>query len=98
MSSPLAVFLRKPMVYVRRHQKGHGTRRLVEGDVPKGSRVLLVDDLVFFLGREALEKTMGGDLMACKDFLQSQNFVRRDRLGITGFCVGGGLAYQLSTM
>jgi orotate phosphoribosyltransferase len=45
MSSPLAVFLGKPMVYVRREDKGHGTRRLVEGDVPAGSRVLLVDDL-----------------------------------------------------
>ncbi|MGD1054905.1 MAG: dienelactone hydrolase family protein [Nitrososphaerales archaeon] len=53
---------------------------------------------VFFLGRETLEKIMCGDLMGCKDFLQSQSFVRRDRLGITGFCMGGGLAYQVSTM
>jgi carboxymethylenebutenolidase len=53
---------------------------------------------VFFLGREALEKTMSNDLLACKDFLQSQSFVRGDRLGITGFCMGGGLTYQLSTM
>ncbi len=45
MSSPLAVFLRKPMIYVRRDDKGHGTRRLIEGDVPAGTRVLLVDDL-----------------------------------------------------
>jgi len=53
---------------------------------------------VFFLGRDALEKTMAQDLMNCKDFLQAQSFVRGDRLGITGFCMGGGLAYQLSTM
>jgi carboxymethylenebutenolidase len=53
---------------------------------------------VFFLGREALEKTMAGDLMSCRNFLQAQSFVRGDRLGITGFCMGGGLAYQLSTM
>ena len=53
---------------------------------------------VFFLGRDALEKTMSNDLLACKDFLQSQSFVRGDRLGITGFCMGGGLTYQLSTM
>jgi len=45
MSSPLAVSLSKPMVYVRREEKGHGTRRLVEGDIPVGSRALLVDDL-----------------------------------------------------
>jgi carboxymethylenebutenolidase len=53
---------------------------------------------VFFLGREALEKTMTDDLMSCKDFLQAQSFVVGERLGITGFCMGGGLAYQLSTM
>ena len=53
---------------------------------------------VFFLGREALERTMCNDLLACKDFLQSQSFVRGDRMGITGFCMGGGLTYQLSTM
>jgi carboxymethylenebutenolidase len=53
---------------------------------------------VFFLGRESLEKTMCSDLLSCKDFLQRQSFVRGDRLGITGFCMGGGLTYQLSTM
>lgn len=53
---------------------------------------------IFFLGREALEKTMIGDLLSCKDLLQSQSFVRGDRLGITGFCMGGGLAYQMSTL
>ena len=53
---------------------------------------------LYFLGREALEKTMAADLMSCKDFLQCQSFVRGERLGITGFCMGGGLAYQLSTM
>ena len=53
---------------------------------------------VFFLGREALEKTMATDLMCCKDFLQGQDYVRGDRLGVTGFCMGGGLAYQVSTM
>ncbi len=53
---------------------------------------------VFFLGREALEKTMSSDLMSCKDFLQGESFVREDRLGVTGFCMGGGLTYQVSTM
>jgi carboxymethylenebutenolidase len=53
---------------------------------------------IFFMGGEGLEKTMADDLMSCKDFLQGQSFVRGNRLGITGFCMGGGLAYQLSTM
>jgi carboxymethylenebutenolidase len=25
-------------------------------------------------------------------------FVRKERIGVTGFCLGGGLAYQVSTM
>lgn len=53
---------------------------------------------VFFLGREALEKTMSNDLMSCRDFVQSQSFVDGARLGVTGFCMGGGLTYQVSTM
>jgi carboxymethylenebutenolidase len=53
---------------------------------------------IFFLGREAMEKQMAEDLMSCKDHLQNQSYVRGDRLGITGFCLGGGLTYQLSTM
>lgn len=53
---------------------------------------------IFFLGRESMEKQMASDLMNCKDYLQQQSYVRGDRLGITGFCMGGGLAYQLSTM
>jgi len=53
---------------------------------------------IFFLGREAMEKQMAEDLMNCKDHLRQQRYVKADRLGITGFCMGGGLTYQLSTM
>jgi carboxymethylenebutenolidase len=53
---------------------------------------------IFFLGREAMEKQMAADLLSCKDYLQRLSDVRGDRLGITGFCLGGGLTYQLSTM
>ena len=45
MASPLAVSLGKPLLYVRNEEKGHGTRRLVEGEAAPGSRALLVDDL-----------------------------------------------------
>ena len=31
-------------------------------------------------------------------YLQHQTYVRGNKLGITGFCLGGGLTYQLSTM
>ena len=53
---------------------------------------------IFYLGRDAMEEQMAVDLMSCKDHLQHQSYVRADRLGITGFCMGGGLTYQLSTL
>jgi len=53
---------------------------------------------IFFLGREEMEKQMAQDLLDCKDHLQSLDFVVKERLGIMGFCMGGGLTYQLSTM
>ncbi len=46
ISSPLAVMLKMPMMYVRKHGEGRGQGRLVEGISKRGSRVLLIDDLV----------------------------------------------------
>jgi carboxymethylenebutenolidase len=54
--------------------------------------------MTFFLGRDDLEKVMAGDLLGVVKFLQDQKNVHGDRLGITGFCMGGGLTYQLATM
>jgi carboxymethylenebutenolidase len=53
---------------------------------------------IFFLGREEMEKQMAQDLLECKNHLQSLDFVVKEKLGIMGFCLGGGLTYQLSTM
>lgn len=53
---------------------------------------------IFYLGREAMDRQMAADLMSCKDHLLGLSYIRGDRLGITGFCMGGTLAYQLSTM
>lgn len=53
---------------------------------------------IFFLGREEMEKQMAQDLLDCKNHLQRLNFVVKERLGIMGFCMGGGLTYQLSSM
>ena len=52
----------------------------------------------FFSGREAFEKVMANDLISCTDYLQNLEFVTKERIGVTGFCLGGGLAYQISTM
>jgi len=53
---------------------------------------------IFFLGREEMEKQMAKDLLDCRSHLQSLDFVVNEKLGIMGFCMGGGLTYQLSTM
>jgi carboxymethylenebutenolidase len=53
---------------------------------------------IFFLGREEMEKQMAKDLLDCRSYLQSLDFVVNEKLGIMGFCMGGGLTYQLSTM
>lgn len=53
---------------------------------------------IFFTGREAMEKQMAQDLLSCIEYVKALESVNPDRIGITGFCLGGGLTYQLSTM
>ena len=36
----------KPMIYVRKETKEHGISSRIEGDLPQGARVLLVEDLI----------------------------------------------------
>ena len=42
----LAQVLEVPMVYIRPEKKEHGAGKQVEGDMKKGSRVLIVEDLI----------------------------------------------------
>lgn len=44
-ASFIAYELKMPLVYVRKEEKRHGTSKLVEGDLEKGSRILVVDDV-----------------------------------------------------
>jgi orotate phosphoribosyltransferase len=46
VSSPLAVMTKKPMMYVRKKGESRGHGKLVEGIAKRGSRVILIDDLV----------------------------------------------------
>lgn len=43
--SALAYETAKPFVYVRKESKGYGTSKLVEGHLPSGSRVVVIDDV-----------------------------------------------------
>ena len=51
----------------------------------------------FFTGRENAEKIMVQDLLCCLDYAKNLDTVDAEKLGITGFCLGGGLTYQLAT-
>jgi len=53
---------------------------------------------VFFFGREEMERQMVKDLLNCVDYLKGLDSVNAEKLGLTGFCLGGGLTYQVSTM
>jgi carboxymethylenebutenolidase len=52
---------------------------------------------LFFAGREQMEKQMAEDLLNCAEYMKNLDSVNGERLGITGFCLGGGLTYQVST-
>jgi orotate phosphoribosyltransferase len=42
----IAERLNKPMIYIRPEPKGYGKKRQIEGDVGKGDRVLVIEDLI----------------------------------------------------
>jgi orotate phosphoribosyltransferase len=79
ISSPMAVALKKPMVYIRREGKGHGLGRSLEGEVRLGSRVLLVDDLV----------TTGGSLEESAQKLKEEGCVVTGALVLVDRLEGG---------
>lgn len=79
ISSPLAYILRKPMVYVRSEEKGHGLGKLVEGAVLPGWRALVVDDLV----------TTGGSVVSAIEALTKSGCVVNDALVLVDRLEGG---------
>lgn len=45
IASALATETVKPLIYIRQKPKDYGTGSLIEGKIPEGSRVVLVDDV-----------------------------------------------------
>jgi orotate phosphoribosyltransferase len=45
IASALAMETVKPLIYIRQKPKDYGTGSLIEGKIPEGSRVVLVDDV-----------------------------------------------------
>lgn len=58
----VAEVMGKPFVYVRPKPKDHGTGAQVEGDLPKGARVVVVEDLI----------STGGSSLSAVDALQKE--------------------------
>ena len=78
-SSPLAFLLKKPMVYVRSEEKGHGLGGLVEGAISPGLRTLVVDDLV----------TTGGSMISAVEALRRTGCRANDALVLVDRLEGG---------
>ena len=79
ISSPVAYLLKKPMVYVRKEEKGHGLGKQVEGMVRPGWRALVVDDLA----------TTGGCIVSAVDALRGVGCVVKDALVLVDRLEGG---------
>ena len=79
ISSPVAYLLKKPMVYVRKEEKGHGLGKQVEGMVRPGWRALVVDDLA----------TTGGSIVSAVDALRGVGCVVKDALVLVDRLEGG---------
>jgi carboxymethylenebutenolidase len=52
---------------------------------------------ILFVDREALMEGMAQDVPGAYDFIKSMDCVIGDKIGVTGFCMGGGLAFQVAT-
>jgi len=63
----LADRLHKPFAYVRSKPKKHGRQNLIEGHLPEGSKVLLVEDLISTGGSslQAVEALRQANLQVC---------------------------------
>ena len=54
-------------------------------------------DAAIAAGRKLDNETITRDLTGAVNYLKGQNFVRADRVGVTGFCWGGGKALMFTT-
>ncbi|MEZ0346298.1 MAG: orotate phosphoribosyltransferase [Infirmifilum sp.] len=70
LSACLAHLLGKPLIYVRKDRKNHGTMRQLEGDYTAGERAIIVDDVA----------TTGGSIIEAARVLRSQGLVVEDAI------------------
>ncbi len=74
-SAALGFYLNRPSVFVRKQEKDHGIKKLVEGGNVKNKTVLLIEDLV----------TMGGSSLAGVQALRTEGAKVNDCLVIVNY-------------
>jgi orotate phosphoribosyltransferase len=67
-ASLIAYELSKPLCYVRKEEKGHGTSKIVEGDLNKESKIIIIDDVA----------TTGSSILYAAEKLIENGFVVKD--------------------
>ncbi|MGQ9780658.1 MAG: orotate phosphoribosyltransferase [Nitrososphaeria archaeon] len=83
-ASAIAMSLTKPLIYVRKEVKHHGTQRNIEGFVKPGDHVLLVDDLI----------TTGTSLVSSKELITAEGCEITDAVVLVDREEGGALSLE----
>ena len=65
LATAVAYEMGKPLIYVRKERKEHGTKKIIEGDFKPGAKVLVVDDVA----------TTGGSILRAVNALRSAGLV-----------------------
>lgn len=60
----LADRLEQPFIYVRAKPKGHGRQNMIEGEMPQGARLLVIEDLI----------STGGSCLAAVEALRASGY------------------------
>ncbi|MCL7385995.1 MAG: orotate phosphoribosyltransferase [Thaumarchaeota archaeon] len=80
LATALALIMERPMIYVRKEQKTHGMRKLIEGDFMPGMKTLIVDDVA----------TTGSSLEKAVSALRSEGLVVEDAFVVVDREEGAG--------
>lgn len=62
-----------------------------------GTEKLQAEGISSVLGKPENAPRFVEDFQSGMQYLQEQAFVRRDRIGMTGFCFGGGITWRVAT-
>jgi len=84
LSSPAALKLAKPMIYVRKDTKDHGRGKQVEGATKPGWRVLVLDDVI----------TTGGSIISAIESLRAEGCEVTDSAVVLDRLEGGAAALK----